>query len=130
MQKSWLNVLLVVISVAVTAVAAEFLVRWLDKGGEIASAARHLDEIPLAPGVERAWFYETPPPLPNRKEVPEAWRELVRDVEKSGITEGTRRADMFKAWNSAASRCTFPKSLRPAAKDSTSRGNRPASKWR
>ena len=101
MQKSWLNVLLVVISVAVTAVAAEFLVRWLDKGGEIGSAARHLDEIPVAPGVERAWFYETPPPLPNRKEVPEAWRELVRDVEKSGITEGTRRADMFKAWNSA-----------------------------
>jgi predicted secreted protein len=100
-QKSWLNVLLVVISVAVTAVAAEFLVRWLDKGGEIGSAARHLDEIPLAPGVERAWFYETPPPLPNRKEVPEEWRELVRDVEKSGITEGTRRADMFKAWNSA-----------------------------
>ncbi|HTG19569.1 MAG TPA: hypothetical protein VK681_05965, partial [Reyranella sp.] len=96
-----MNVLLVVISVAVTAVAAEFLVRWLDRGGEIGSAARHLDEIPLAPGVDRAWFYETPPPLPNRKEVPEAWRELVRDVEKSGITEGTRRADMFKAWNSA-----------------------------
>lgn len=101
MQKSWLNVFLVVISVALTAVAAEFLVRWLDKGGEIGPAARHLDEIPLAPGVERAWFYETPPPLPNRKEVPEEWRELVRDVEKSGVTEGTRRADMFKAWNSA-----------------------------
>jgi hypothetical protein len=100
-QKSLLNVLLVVISVALTAVAAEFLVRWLDKGGEIGPAARHLDEIPVAPGVERAWFYETPPPLPNRREVPEEWRQLVRDVEKSGITEGTRRADMFKAWNAA-----------------------------
>ena len=52
-----------------------------------------------APGVERAWFYETPPPLPNQRAVPEEWRELVRDVEKSGITDGTRRADMFKAWN-------------------------------
>jgi len=50
---------------SVTAVAAEFLVRWLDKGGEIGSAAQHLDEIPLAPGVERAWFYETPPPQPR-----------------------------------------------------------------
>jgi predicted secreted protein len=100
-QKSWLNVLLVVLSVGLTAVAAEFLVRWLDKGSEIGSAARHLDEIQLAPGVERAWFYETPPPLPNRREVPEEWRALVRDVEKSGVTEGTRQADMFKAWNSA-----------------------------
>ena len=35
MQKSWLNVFLVVVSVALTAVAAEFLVRWLDKSGEI-----------------------------------------------------------------------------------------------
>ncbi|HEX9525425.1 MAG TPA: hypothetical protein VF949_20780, partial [Reyranella sp.] len=94
-----MNVFLVVVSVAVTAVAAEFLVRWLDKGGEIGPAVRHLDGIPIAPGVERAWFYETPPPLPNQKEVPEEWRELVRDVENSGITEGTRRADMFKAWN-------------------------------
>jgi hypothetical protein len=100
-QKSWLNVLLVVISVAVTAVAAEFLVRWLDAEGDIGPAARHLGEIALAPGVERAWFYETPPPLPNRGEVPEEWNALLRDVEKSGITEGTRRADMFKAWNSA-----------------------------
>ena len=101
MQKSWLNVLLVVVSVAVTAVAAEFLVRWLDGGGDIESASRHLDEIAIAPGVERAWFYETPPPLPNQRPVPEEWNALVRDVEKSGITEGTRRADMFKAWNSA-----------------------------
>ena len=100
-QKSWLNVLLVVVSVAVTAVAAEFLVRWLDGGGDIESASRHLDEIAIAPGVERAWFYETPPPLPNQRPVPEEWNALVREVEKSGITEGTRRADMFKAWNSA-----------------------------
>jgi hypothetical protein len=32
-QKSWLNVLLVIVSVALTAVAAEFLARWLDKDG-------------------------------------------------------------------------------------------------
>ena len=101
MQKSWLNVLLVIASVALTVAAAEFLVRWLDDDTDVGPAARHLGEIALAPGVERAWFYETPPPLPNRREVPEEWRGLVRDVEKSGITEGTRRADMFKAWNSA-----------------------------
>ena len=92
---------MVVVSVALTAVAAEFLVRWLDGDGDVGSASRHLDEIATAPGVERAWFYETPPPLPNQREVPEEWRALVRDVENSGITEGTRRADMFKAWNSA-----------------------------
>ena len=92
---------MVVVSVALTAVAAEFLVRWLDGDGDIGSASRHLGEIATAPGVERAWFYETPPPLPNQQQVPEEWRALVRDVEKSGITEGTRRADMFKAWNSA-----------------------------
>src|SRR4029077_1421559 len=55
-QKSWLNVLLVIASVALTVAAAEFLVRWLDDDTDVGPAARHLGEIALAPGVERAWF--------------------------------------------------------------------------
>lgn len=76
------------------------MVRWLD-GGQDMSAWRHLDAIPLAPGVERTWFTEDPPPLPNRKPVPEEWRTLDREIELRGVSGTTRRADAFKAWNSA-----------------------------
>lgn len=85
--------------VACTAVA-EGIARWADAGGG-EDVARRLDEVPRAPGVERAWYFSNPPPLSNRGPVPAAWDELVRRVERSGITEGTRRADMFKAWNTA-----------------------------
>ena len=98
MRKRLLNVLLVVVSVVLCTAAAEFLVRRLDAAEDSGPATRHLDEIARAAGVERAWFFADPP-LPNRGPVPEEWRELVRKVEQSGITEGTRRADMFKAWN-------------------------------
>jgi hypothetical protein len=98
-HKLSLNALLVVVSVALCAVAAEFVVRFLDAASDSGPAMRHLDEIALAPGVDRAWFSADPPPLPNRKEVPREWGDLVDKVERSGITEGTRRADMFKAWN-------------------------------
>jgi len=94
-----LNVLVVVVSVALCTAAAEFLVRYLDAVADTGPDTGHLDEIALAAGVDRAWFLADPPPLPNRRAIPEEWRELVRKVKQSGITEGTRRADMFKAWN-------------------------------
>ena len=99
MKRRLLNVLLVVVSVTLCTAAAEFVVRWLDADDGMGPAERHLDEIARAPGVERAWFFADPPPLPNLRPVPPEWRELVRKVEASGITEGTRRDDMFKAWN-------------------------------
>jgi hypothetical protein len=95
----WLNVLLVAASVAVCTGAAELVVRQLDTNADNAPVGRHLDEIALAPGVDRAWFFADPPPLPNRRAIPKEWLDIVSDVEQSGITEGTRRADMFKAWN-------------------------------
>jgi hypothetical protein len=98
-RRLWLNVLLVVVSVAVCTVAAEFVVRLLDTNADNAPVGRHLDEIALAPGVDRAWFFADPPPLPNRRAIRQEWLDLVQKVEQSGITEGTRRADMFKAWN-------------------------------
>ncbi|MBL6617623.1 MAG: hypothetical protein ISP49_02960 [Reyranella sp.] len=99
MARSWVNVLLIAGSVALCTVAAEFLVRQLDAAEGDGGASRHLNEIPVAAGVDRAWFAVDPPPLPNRKDVPKEWVELVQKVDESGITEGTRRADMFKAWN-------------------------------
>ncbi len=99
MRRLWLNVLLVVVSVALCTAAAEFVVRQLDTNADNAPVGRHLDEIALAPGVDRAWFFADPPPLPNRRAIPKEWFDLVQKVEQSGITEGTRRADMFKAWN-------------------------------
>jgi hypothetical protein len=90
---------MVVVSVALCTAAAEFIVRQLDDSTDSSPAARHLDEIALAPGVDRAWYFADPPPLPNRGAIPEEWNELLRRVEQSGLTAGTRRADMFKAWN-------------------------------
>ncbi|MPZ34291.1 MAG: hypothetical protein GEV13_25465 [Rhodospirillales bacterium] len=101
MGRLWLNVLLVAVSVALCTVAAELAVRHLDADSDSGPAARHLDETGLSPGVDRAWFFADPPPLPNRRAIPQEWLELVRKVEQSGVTEGTRRADMFKAWNAA-----------------------------
>lgn len=80
--------------------AAELAARWAD-GAAHGDATRHVGEIGQAPGVLCAWYFSNPPPLPNRRPVPKDWDELVRRVERSGITEGTRRADMFKAWHSA-----------------------------
>ncbi len=94
------NGLLVLATVAICTAAAEGIARWADAGGG-EDVARRLDEVPRAAGVERAWYFSNPPALPNRGPVPESWNELVRRVERSGVTEGTRRADMFKAWNTA-----------------------------
>ena len=94
------NAFLVLVSVVLCTAAAEAMVRWLD-AGEGDAAAAHLDAIPRSAGVARDWYFSDPPPLPNRGPVSAEWLELVRRVEQSGVTAGTRRADMFKAWNTA-----------------------------
>jgi hypothetical protein len=94
------NTLLILVSVVLCTAAAEGMVRWLDASAP-SDALKYLGEIPLAEGVQRAWFAENPPPLPNRRPVTAEALDLVRQVEASGVTEGTRRSDMFKAWNSA-----------------------------
>jgi len=93
------NALLILLSVVLCTALAEGMVRWLD-AQEPSAALRYLDGIPLAEGVQRAWFADDPPPLPNRRAVSASDAELVRRVEASGVTDGTRRADMFKVWNS------------------------------
>lgn len=93
------NALLMLVSVALCTAVAEGIARWMEVTDD-ADVAKNLDQIPLAAGVQRAWYFDDPPPLPNRGKAPPEWYELVRRVEESGHTEGTRRADMFKAWNS------------------------------
>lgn len=100
MRNGLKNTLLVLVTVVLCTAAAEGLVRWLE-GSAPSVAARHLDAIALAPGVERAWFAENPPPLFNRKPVPADWLALDQSIASSGVSGATRRADAFKAWNSA-----------------------------
>jgi hypothetical protein len=94
------NAVLALVTVVLCTAMAEGLIRWLDSDAP-SVATRHLDAIALAPGVQRAWFAENPPPLPNRKPVPPEWRALDQQIASSGVGGGTRRADAFKAWNSA-----------------------------
>ena len=75
------NSLLVIVTVVLCTAAAEAMVRWLEAGNDSA-AQRYLDKVPLAPGVDRAWFSQDPPPLPNRHAVPAEWRALDREIEK------------------------------------------------
>jgi hypothetical protein len=93
------NALLILLSVVLCTALAEGMARWLD-AQEPSAALKYIDGIPLAEGVQRSWFADDPPPLPNRRAVSADDAELVRRVEASGVTDGTRRADMFKVWNS------------------------------
>src|ERR1700755_2737739 len=81
MYRFFANSLLLAGSVLFGLAATEIVVRALDDaplfafplplpiGADTTSA--DLDKMPLAPGVKREWFNETPAPLPNRKPVSE-----------------------------------------------------------
>ncbi|MDP1753717.1 MAG: hypothetical protein Q8L22_30075 [Reyranella sp.] len=114
------NILLVFASVVLCLVAAEAIVRVLDgysmgtlrlntPTGPASVGAELVDRIPRAAGVERAWFFADPPPLPNRRPVPEEWTRLYRSIQDKdpGLLD-FRAADMFKAWNAvfASDPCT------------------------
>ena len=60
-----------------------------------------VDSIPVQPGVERAWFYADPPPLPNRKPVAADWQKLFHELEDRQAGSAFRPSDIFKAWNTA-----------------------------
>src|SRR5689334_14576708 len=106
------NALLLATSAAVCLLGAELTVRALDDypllgvplplPTGVDTTAAHLAALPLAPGVDRAWFYETPRPLPNRKPVPEAYERRFREIERKHAETGSafRGGDMLKAWNS------------------------------
>lgn len=106
------NALLVLGSILVTTVMAEAAVRVIDGYRFLAFPldgtaepsdvpAEWVDKVSLAPGVDRAWFADDPPPLPNRKPISEEWRRIFRQVEDNPPSDGSFRAfDALRAWNS------------------------------
>jgi hypothetical protein len=107
------NVLLFFASIVFSVLVAEAAVRTIDgyamfsiplsdPAGSTSVDTALLDRIPVAAGVERQWFSDEPPPLPNRHAVPDDWRRLFRYIEDhpSGGMD-FRPPDVFKAWNSA-----------------------------
>jgi hypothetical protein len=107
----WANALLTVASVVLTIAAAEALVRALDGQpifafpmpdpiGSAPVKPEELDKLSLAAGVERSWFYDDPPPLPNRQKPPAGWVKLYEYLQDHWPTDTEfRPTDVFKAWN-------------------------------
>ncbi len=106
------NLALVLVSVLFATTLAEGATRWIDglplftdwlpDTMDRDMAAKDVDQIPLAPGVARAWFFNDPPPLSNRGPVPADWLRLEQDFPEPPQTTNAplRVADLFKAWNS------------------------------
>lgn len=116
MRRTLANVLLVTVSVVLCLLVTEAATRLID-GHSLFSlrppeanvsigldtTARHLDSVPRAEGVDRAWFYRTPPPLPNRGQH-SPWTEGAAAANPSAPADfrtDFRPPDFFKAWNAA-----------------------------
>ena len=107
------NVLLVLASILLCAVVAEGMIRTIDGHpllatqlsdavGEESVRPEDLDQVQLARGVKREWFFQDPPPLPNRRPPPPEWVQLYRSLQDRPSDDGKfQPTDVFKAWNSA-----------------------------
>lgn len=105
------NGCLVIISIFIACAFAEAATRvvdglpiftdWLPDTLDRGLAARYVDVIPRATGVERAWFFSDPPPLPNRATPPPEWDDLAREIFVAPMTTkyAFRTAEAFKVWN-------------------------------
>ncbi len=121
-MKHLANGLLIAASILVAGLVAEGTTRlidglplftdWLPNTVDRDVSTGHHDEIPRAAGVSRNWYFDDPPPLPNRHEIPEDWVRLAREIGEAPnwIGSSFRPADAFKAWNSvaAATPCQHP----------------------
>jgi len=116
------NVLLFLASIVFTVLVAEAAIRYIDGYTMFATALSDpagsagvdpevVDRIPLAAGVDRKWFQDSPPPLPNRGRAPDDWQRVFHYLEdhNSGGSE-FRAPDALKAWNSvfAGDPCKHP----------------------
>ena len=73
-----------------------------DAVGEESVQPEDLDQVQLARGVKREWFFQDPPSLPNRRPPPPEWVQLYRSLQDQPSDGGKFQAtDVFKAWNSA-----------------------------
>ncbi|HYL74398.1 MAG TPA: hypothetical protein VEU96_09335 [Bryobacteraceae bacterium] len=66
-----------------------------DKPDDVQDAARYIAAMPAAPGTDRKWFTEDPPPLPNRTVPSPESVARFRDYERRGIYG----PQSFYAWN-------------------------------
>jgi hypothetical protein len=57
----------------------------IDKPLDVSEAARYIAAMPAAPGTDRRWFSEDPPPLPNRTPVSAERQQRFRDFERRGL---------------------------------------------
>lgn len=109
----WADVLTILVSIVISVAGAEGVVRFIngqpllafplpDPVGTATVKPEQLDSIPRAAGVDRAWFFTDPPPLPNRTEPPAGWEQLFHYLQDhpSGDSE-FQPNDVFKVWNSA-----------------------------
>jgi hypothetical protein len=108
----WADTLLLVVSIVVGIAFAEAVIRVLngqpllafplpDAVDEGKLKPEQVEAIPLAGGVDRAWFFTDPAPLPNRKLPPEGWQSLFMDLrEKLPRNASFQPNDVFKVWNS------------------------------
>jgi len=106
------DTLLIVVSLVISFAFAEGVVRVLngqplfafplpDPVGTASVKPGQLESIPLAPGVDPAWFEKDPPPLPNRGTPPEEWQKIFDEMKRHPINNEFQPFDAFKAWNSA-----------------------------
>ena len=56
-----------------------------DKPLDLEGALPYIERLPAAPGTDRRWFTENPPPLPNRKPVTPGDEARYRDYERRGL---------------------------------------------
>src|SRR5215471_12574495 len=56
-----------------------------EKPLEAREAIPYIDKMPAAPGTDRKWFTEDPPPLPNRAAPAAERMERYKDYERRGI---------------------------------------------
>jgi hypothetical protein len=106
------DTVLIVVSLLVSVFVAELVVRALngqplfafplpDPVGSASVKPGQLEQIKLADGVDRAWFEQDPPPLPNRGKTPEEWQKIFDAMQQRPINNEFQPFDAFKAWNSA-----------------------------
>jgi hypothetical protein len=118
----WGDTLLLLASIVVSVAIAEAVVRALngqpllefplpDMSDERVLTPEQIDGVPLAAGVDRAWIFTDPAPLPNRRPPPDGWQNLFMDLrERFSQTSAFQPNDVFKAWNSvfAGDPCQHP----------------------
>jgi hypothetical protein len=104
---------MILVSLIISFAGAEVVVRFIngqplfafplpDPVGSATVKPDQLDSIPLAAGVDRAWFFTDPPPLPNRTKPAPDWQRLFNYLQDHPSRDGAfQPTDAFKAWNSA-----------------------------